>query len=162
MIKSRHFFTLLLLLLFPILLFGCSYTAPPPPDMSWYKAPAQGTAGIYLYQWKVGILGSYSDVRFILDKQTLGKINTGEYLYFEVPAGKHKYRYKGGIIPQYAELDFIAGQNYFFRGVICLGSDLIVLIKDEDEINKTIKNIESGKYESGDKDSTMFFVPLEK
>lgn len=154
MYRSCAFF-----ILFSLLFIGC-VTLSPPPDMSGYKAPTQGTAGVYFYQWNIGIIGSYSDVRFVLDGETLGKINTGEYLYFEVPAGKHKYRYKGGFIPQSTEIDFIAGQNYFFRGAIFMAQDYVNLIRDTKEIQKAIKNIEDGTYEPGNTDSTPFLIPL--
>jgi hypothetical protein len=144
----------MLCLIFLFLLNGCIATKPQV-DMSWYNKSAEGTAGIYFYQWKTGVLGSYSDVRFKLDGETLGKINTGEWLYFEVPAGIHKYRFDGGILPQYIEHDFVEGQNYFFRGFILMGADSVVLINDEKEIMETIKNIESGRYQPGDKDSFL-------
>ncbi len=141
---------LLLLLFFLLLLTSCAVT--PPPDLSWYSEPAEGTSGIYFYQWKTGVLGCAWDVPFILDGKELGKINTGEYLYFEIPSGKHKYRFGGGLIPQHFEQEFEAGQNYFFRGFINMAQSTVILIRDKKAIEEAIKNIETGRYELGTKD----------
>lgn len=86
-------------------LSGCATTftlpasGPAPVDMSSYSTPSEGKSGIYFYQWKSGIWGAYRDVRFRLDDKVMGKINTGEWLYLEVPAGPHELRYQAGIFP---------------------------------------------------------------
>jgi len=135
-------FVLLLLLL---LISGC--VKIPPPDMSWYSTPKKGYSGVYFYQYKTGLLGSGFDVKFILDEtMTMAKINTGEWAYFEVPAGNHKYRFRGGIVPLHFELDFVENQNYFFRGMLLDFFDQVTLTKDTVEIKEVIRNIESGHY----------------
>lgn len=109
-------------------------------------------AGYYFYQWKTGIFGALSDVKFVMNDEVLGSINTGEWLYFEVPAGPHEYVWNGGIIPQSTEMEFHEGSNYFFRGFLSTGSDTVSYVDDEQEINETIENIKSGRYERGNAD----------
>jgi len=135
-----------------VLLSGCM-TVPFEPtklvDTSWYSKPSEGNAGIYFYQYKSGIWGAAYDVGFKLDGEVLGKINTGEWLYFEVPAGIHEYY---STITLNRELNFIAGQNYFFRGGVDGFTSNVVLVIDEPANNRALKNIESGRYEHGDVD----------
>lgn len=142
----------LLLPLAVLIVSGCATTPKTPIDMSWYNTPSSGSAGVYFYQWKTGVLGSYSDVRFKLDGESIGQINTGEWLYMEVPAGEHEYRVSGGFLPVNAPFNFEEGQNYFFRGAISMGTDIVIWVNEEDEIKETIKSIESNHYEYGDVD----------
>ena len=107
---------------------------------------------MYFFQWKSGVFLSYSDVKFVLDGESLGQINTGEWLYFEVPAGKHEYVVVGGIHQFKGNFDFVEGHNNFFRGFINNGIDHVQLIQDEPSIREAIENIESGRYERGDID----------
>ena len=135
-----------------ILVGGCATGPVQQVDASHYSTPKTGTAGVYFYQWKTGILGAGSDVKFVLDGQVLGAINTGEWLYFEVPTGKHKYRFKGGLFPIEIEHDFREKQNYFFRGILSNFTDTVFWINDLIEIDDTMKHIQSGRYEKGDID----------
>ena len=114
--------------------------------MSSYSKPTPGMAGVYFYQWKTGILGAASDVKFVLDGQIRGSINTGEWLYFEVPEGKHNYRLIGGLFPGEIEHQFTAGQNYFFRGVLSSFTDTVLWVNDAVAIDETVSNIKSGRY----------------
>jgi len=142
----------LLLLVISLSLVGCASTPKVAPDMRAYSTPTEGTAGIFFYQWKTGIMGAMSDVKFVLDEEVLGRINTGEWLYFEVEEGTHEVRILGGPFPQARPLEFVKGQNYFLRGALSNGMDVVVPIYSEDEIADAVKFIESGRYEHGDED----------
>ena len=130
-----------------IFIQGCA-TGPPAPqvDMSSYSKAAPGMAGVYFYQWKTGIYGSSSDVKFVLDGRVLGRINTGEWIYMEVPEGKHNYRLSGGLFPIDIPHQFNAGQNYFFIGQLSGFEDSVVWINDAEKIKDVISNMESGRY----------------
>ncbi|AHI33419.1 hypothetical protein AU15_20905 [Marinobacter salarius] len=108
----------LLLMVTSLSLVGCASTPKVAPDMRAYSTPTEGTAGIYFYQWKTGMMGAMSDVKFVLNDEVLGRINTGEWLYFEVEEGTHEVRLLGGIFQQARPLEFVKGQNYFFRGAL--------------------------------------------
>lgn len=135
------------ILIAAIFIQGCATSTPAPQvDMSGYSKAAPGMAGIYFYQWKTGIFGSLSDVKFVLDGQVLGSINTGEWMYLEVLAGEHKYRLKSGLIPIDIPHQFTAGQNYFFIGKLNGFTDSVVWINDIEKINEVVVNMESGRY----------------
>ncbi|GAA4094847.1 DUF2846 domain-containing protein [Zhongshania borealis] len=111
------------------------------------KRPNAGMAGIYAYQWKSGILGAHFDARFKITGQPIIKLNTGEYGYFQIPAGNYEYRSLAGIIPKHRDITFKAGQNYFFRLSNSMTSTSTFLIRDQDEIDATKEKINSGWYE---------------
>jgi len=134
-----------------LLLNGCAVT--PIPDSSWVSIPEIEKAGVYFYQQKTGIFGSLYDVSLYIDDEKLGEINTGEWLYFEVPPGKHTYDLNAGqLISNPIPVEFESGNNYFFRGFITMGSAHVVLIKNHQEIKYVANKIKSGWYEFGEKD----------
>lgn len=141
-----------ILLLSVIFTVGCTSVPRTPVDMSEYSTPTEGFSGVYFYQHKTGVFGSLYDVKYVVDKQVLGKINTGEWLYLEVPTGEHKYTFSGGFLPQYLPFTFAEKQNYFFRGSIFQMAPYVVWINDEEKIRTVIQNIESGRYEPGNLD----------
>jgi hypothetical protein len=137
-------------------LFGCATKTivPPKPtpqiDTSSFSTPASGMAGIYFYQWKTGVFGAAYDVSFVLDGKALGKINTGEWLYFDVPPGKHKYKMAGAPIPIDVEVDFEVGKTYFFRGKIRNLMSEVFLMQNLEEIQESFQNIKIGRYKRGE------------
>lgn len=145
--KKSCFFVLLTVL---VTISGCAVT--PPPDSSWVSIPKKDQAGIYFYQHKTGFVGGLYDVGLYINGKKLGEINTGEWLYFDYPAGKHHYYVDGPILPTEVPVEFKAGNNYFFRGSIFMASPLVVLVTDPKEIKEAHENIQSGRYEHGDKD----------
>jgi len=86
-----------------------------------------------------------------MDGEVLGKINTGEWLYFEVSAGTHEVSLLGGLT-RGMPYEFASGQNYFFHGNLCNFSSCVAPVYDEEKIHKVIEDIESGRYEHGDID----------
>lgn len=111
-----------------------------------FQKPTADKAGIYVYQWKSGILGAAMDVNFEIKGQPKLPLNTGEYGYFEVAPGEYKYKVIGGLAPTFIPVKFDAGQNYFFRAVLVNFSDRSFLIRDQREINEAKENILSGRY----------------
>jgi hypothetical protein len=109
-------------------------------------------SGVYVYQWKSGILGAGSDVNFQIKGQPTIPLNTGEYGYLEVAPGKYEYKLIGGLQNLYIPVDFEADQNYFFRAQLVNFSDRSVLIREQKEIDETKKNIATGRYEVYDVD----------
>ena len=112
-----------------------------------FKSPPDGVAGIYVYQWKTGILGAGFDVDFEIKGYPELSLNTGEYGYFQVSPGDYEYKFSGGLFDQYIPVKFEANQNYFFRAFLFNMSDGAVLIRDQVEINEAKKNILSERYE---------------
>lgn len=146
---------ILLVVFFSLWLTGCAVT--PYKDLnldttSDFKSPTKGMSGVYVYQWKSGILGAGSDVNFQIKGQPTIPLNTGEYGYLEVAPGKYEYKLIGGFQNLYIPVDFEADQNYFFRAVLVNFSDRSVLIRDQKEIDETKKNIATGRYEVYDVD----------
>lgn len=133
-----------------ILLTGCATV--PQEVASNFKAPSTGMAGVYVYQWKTGIMGSITDVKFEIKGQPTIALNTGEYGYMEVPPGQYEYKASGGLSNFYLPIEFEAGKNYFFRAQLSNLTDTAMLVKDEWEIDDTKKNIGSGRYEAHDVD----------
>jgi hypothetical protein len=150
--KFRTSFKIATTALAVVIFSGCASTPVPPIDTSQYSTPTKGMAGIYFYQLKTGIIGAGSDVKFILDDKIFGKINTGEWLYFEENPGIHKYRFIGGPFPSFVPIEFKEGQNYFFRGFLSSGMDHVVWINNKEAIDSAFENIKSGRYEKGDVD----------
>ena len=145
----------LLFVFFSLFLTGCAVT--PYKDLnldttSNFKPPSKGMSGVYVYQWKTGILGAASDVNFQIKGQTAIPLNTGEYGYLEVAPGKYEYKLFGGLQNLYLPVDFEADQNYFFRAKLVNFSDQSVLIRDQTEIDETKKNIATNRYEVSDVD----------
>ncbi|MCW4445847.1 DUF2846 domain-containing protein [Vibrio splendidus] len=110
-------------------------------------SPTDGKTGIYVYQWKSGVIGSISDVDFEIKGQPILSLNTGEYGYFEVIPGKYEYKVAGGIFDSFIPIIFEANKNYFFRASIVNFSDYSYLIREQVEIDETKTNIVSGRYE---------------
>jgi hypothetical protein len=142
-------------ILFAAILSGCA--SVPYEDLkldttSNITSPSEGKAGIYVYQWKTGILGAGFDVDFEIKGYPALSLNTGEYGYFEVLPGDYEYKVSGGLFPQYIPVKFQANQNYFFRAFLLNMSDGAVLIRDQAEINEAKQNILNGRYEEHTKD----------
>ncbi|WP_146164628.1 MULTISPECIES: DUF2846 domain-containing protein [Halomonas] len=112
-----------------------------------FRSPTHGKSGVYVYQWKTGILGAGSDVDFEIKGYPELSLNTGEYGYFEVKPGNYEYKLSGGIFPQYIPVEFEPDQNYFFRAFLLNFSDYAVLVREQNEINEAQENISSGRYE---------------
>ena len=132
-------------------LAGCATSLVPEFDTAHYAATSPEKSGIYFYQRKTGFVGAAKDVSFVLDDKVLGKINKGEYLRFEIPAGSHKVR-----IATYPEIagpiEFKAGQNYFFRGQLSFPSEYAIPVTSKEEIDQTVEFIKNKVYEHGDVD----------
>ncbi|QNA87947.1 DUF2846 domain-containing protein [Massilia sp. Dwa41.01b] len=132
-----------------LLLSGCAVT--PYKDLnldttSNFTKPTEGKAGVYVYQWKTGIIGSLMDVNFEIKGQPKIPLNTGEYGYYEANPGTYEYKLQG--FPSlYIPVEFEANKNYFFRAALANGSDISYLVRDQDEIESAKKNISSGRYE---------------
>jgi Protein of unknown function (DUF2846) len=114
---------------------------------SSFRQPSAGKAGIYVYQWKSGMLGAGLDVNFEIKGQPKISLNTGEYGYFELAPGDYEYKLRGGLAQMSLPVKFEAGQNYFFRAALVNASDLSVLIRDQPEIDEAKSNILGGRYE---------------
>lgn len=143
-------FKSIVVLLIPIALSGCAsipYEELRLDTTSNFRMPAPDRAGIYVYQWKQGILGAAMDVHFEIQEQPTIALNTGEYGYFELPPGDYKYKLSGGWTKTFIPVRFEAGQNYFFRAALINFSDVSFLIRDQLEIDDAKKNITGGRYE---------------
>ncbi len=133
-----------------LILTGCAVT--PYKDLnldttSNFTLPKEGKSGIYVYQWKSGILGAARDVDFEIKGQPKISLNTGEYGYFEVDPGKYEYKVSGGLAPFNLPVEFEANKNYFFRASLANFSDKAYLVTDQLEIDEAKKNIATGRYE---------------
>ena len=117
-----------------------------------FRQPPPDRAGIYVYQWKSGILGAAMDVNFEIKGQPKIALNTGEYGYLEVLPGEYEYKLRGGLAQLFIPVKFEAGQNYFFRAALVNASDLSFLVRDQKEIDEAKQNILSGRYELNDVD----------
>lgn len=141
---------LLKILLIAFILSGCSVT--PYKDLnldttSNFTRPTEGKSGVYVYQWKSGILGAAFDVNFEIKGQPKIPLNTGEYAYFELNPGSYEYKLQGGFLSQFVPIEVEANKNYFFRAALVNASDLIYLVHDQNEIDEAKKNISAGRYE---------------
>ena len=112
-----------------------------------FRTPAQGKAGIYVYQWKTGIFGAGMDVGFEIKGLPEVFLNTGEYCYFEVAQGAYEYKFRGGIFKQYFPVKFEVNQNYFFNAKISNFSDFVYLVRSQTEIDEAKNNILTERYE---------------
>ena len=113
-----------------------------------FKYPGEGQAGVYVYQWKTGIIGAGLDVDFVIEGVAEISLNTGEYGYVEVAPGKYKYKFSGGPFKHYyVPVEFEANKNYFFRASLLNLTDNAFLIRDQTEINDVKRNILTGRYE---------------
>lgn len=140
----------LLLVFFSLFLTGCAVT--PYKDLnldttSDFKYPPKGMSGVYVYQWKSGILGALLDVNFQIKGQPAIPLNTGEYGYLELAPGRYEYKAISGLHNIYLSADFEANKNYFFRAQLSGFSDYAELIRDQKEIDEAKKNIATGRYE---------------
>ena len=134
---------------------GCAVTPYKQLNLdttSNFKVPTEGMAGIYVYQWKSGIIGAALDVKFEVKGQPAIALNTGEYGYFEIAPGNYEYKLMGGLIPVHLPVEFEANKNYFFRAQLVSAEDRAVLVREQAEINEAKKNILSGRYEIHDLD----------
>lgn len=116
-----------------------------------FREPPPDRAGIYVYQWKTGILGAAMDVDFEIKGQPKIALNTGEYGYLEVPPGEYEYKVMGGPAI-FVPVKFDGGQNYFFRAFLASFSDRSFLVRDQQEIDEAKQNLLSGRYELHDID----------
>lgn len=118
-----------------------------------FRMPSPSKAGIYVYQWKAGIIGAARDVDFEIKGQPKIPLNTGEYGYFEVLPGDYEFKWTGGILgKQYLPVKLEANQNYFFHAFLYDFVDRANLIRDQQAIDEAKKNILSGRYEMYDVD----------
>jgi hypothetical protein len=101
-----------------------------------FRQPPPDKVGIYVYQWKRGIIGAVVDVNFEIKGQSKIALNTGEYGYLEIPPGRYEYKIHGGLFPTFISVKFDAGQNYFFRAALVNFSDISYLIRDQKEIDE--------------------------
>ena len=114
--------------------------------------PEEGKSGIYVYQWKTGVVGALFDVDFEIKGFPEVALNTGEYAYFEVPPGEYEYKLSGGIFKQYIPVKLEENKNYFFRAFLLYAIDHAVLIRDQNEIDEAKKNILTKRYQPHDVD----------
>ena len=138
-----------------LVLSGCSVTPYKELNLdttSNFSLPTEGKAGIYVYQWKTGIIGAFSDVNFQIKGQQKVPLNTGEYAHFEIDPGVYEYKVLGGFSDIFVPVEFDANTNYFFRAAISQFSDAIYLNRDQKEIDEAKENISSGRYEINSKD----------
>lgn len=141
---------ILLIALSLLVLSGCTvipYKERNLDTTSNFNKPTEGMAGVYVYQWKSGIVGAGFDVDFEIKGQPIISLNTGEYGYIEVLPGKYEYKYAGGILKRYVPVEFEANQNYFFRAFLNNLTGYSGLILYQEEIDETKVNIMSGRYE---------------
>jgi len=146
---------ILLLVFFSLCLTGCAVT--PYKDLkldttSDFESPTKGMAGVYVYQWKKGMIGAGMDVNFQIKGQPTISLNTGEYGYLEVIPGKYEYKVIGGFHNLYVPVEFEADHNYFFHAALLQFTDHSFLVRDQKEIDETKKNISTGRYEVYDVD----------
>jgi len=137
-------------LLASLIISGCAnrtYEELNIDSTSNITVPSKGKAGVYVYQWKTGLLGAGFDVGFEIKGNPEVFLNTGEYAYLEVNPGDHHYKLIGGPFPQFLPITLKEGQNYFFRAVLNGGTDRGFLILDQSEIDAAKRNITSGRYE---------------
>lgn len=133
-----------------IFLSGCTvipYEELRLDTTSNFQEPTEGKAGVYVYQWKTGVLGAGFDVDFEMEGAPQISLNTGEYGYFELAPGNYEYKVIGGLMRQDGTIKIEAGKNYFFRAFISNFSDVIALVRDQKEIDETKKNILNNRYE---------------
>ena len=153
--KENSMNIIILLIMNAMLIAGCASTPYEKLNLdttSNFNKPKKGMAGIYVYQWKTGVLGAAFDVDFEVKGYPELSLNTGEYGYFEVLPGSYEYKLSGGIFKQYDSVRFEANQNYFFRAALLNASDFAILIRDQMEIDEAKKYIKSGRYEKNSKD----------
>lgn len=117
-----------------------------------FRKPPTDKAGIYVYQWKSGIVGAAMDVNFEIRGLPKISLNTGEYGYLEAAPGQYEYKIFGGVFPAFVPVRFEAGQNYFFRALFFYARDHSFLVRDQTEIDEAKQNILSGRYELHDVD----------
>lgn len=142
----KHYYIALL----TMFIVGCSVTPYEQLNLdttSNFKSPSEGKSGVYVYQWKRGVIGAAFDVDFEIKGHPKVSLNTGEYAYFELAPGSYEYLFAGGLIEQYAPVKFAPGQNYFFRAYLLNASDYAALIRDQEEVDAAKRNILSGRYE---------------
>ena len=143
------------ILLMVLIISGCSvvpYKELNLDTTSNFNTPAEGKAGVYVYQWKTGVVGALVDVDFDLKGKPEVSLNTGEYAHFEIDPGQYEYKLSGGLFPMYVPVEFESNKNYFFRAFLLNLSDHSYLMRDQLEINEAKKNILSGWYEINTKD----------
>ncbi|MCD8551684.1 MAG: DUF2846 domain-containing protein [Shewanella xiamenensis] len=119
---------------------------------SEFTVPEEGKSGIYVYQWKTGVVGALFDVDFEIKGFPEIALNTGEYAHFEVPPGEYEYKLSGGMFKQYIPVKFEQNKNYFFRAFLLNASDHAVLVRDQKEIDEAKKNISTKRYQPHDAD----------
>ena len=139
---------LILLLIGFTILAGCTTTPYKELNLdttSNFKTPEKGKSGIYVYQWKRGIIGALFDIDFSIKGLPEVSLNTGEYAFYEVEPGN--YEYSGGSLDKYKPVTFEADQNYFFRAFMLFGTGFAAIIRDQEEIEDAKLYILSGRYE---------------
>ncbi len=131
-------------------LTGCAITPYENLNLdttSNFRTPAEGAAGVYVYQWKRGIVGAALDVDFEIKGYPAMPLNTGEYCYLELKPGSYDYKVTGAPFKQYVPVKIEANKNYFFIASLVNFSDYIGIVRDQSEIDAAKKNILSGRYE---------------
>jgi hypothetical protein len=117
-----------------------------------FKIPHEGMSGVYVYQWKTGIIGALLDVDFEIKGEPIISLNTGEYGYMEIKPGLYEYKLQGGLFKIYLPVEFEANNNYFFAAKLSNATDRAVLVRDQQAIDEAKENILSGRYEIYSKD----------
>lgn len=139
-----------IVLLSLLVISGCStvpYEKLELDTTSNFTTPEKGKAGVYVYQWNIGVISSMFDVDFEIKGYPELPVNTGEYGYFEVSPGYHEFKYSGGLWDSYEKILFEEGENYFFRAFLFHASDNAYLVRNQKEIDEAKENISSGRYE---------------
>lgn len=145
----------LLLFILTFTLVGCATTPYKKLNLdttSNFNSPATGKVGVYVYQWKTGILGAGSDVNFEIKGQKKIPLNTGEFGYLELPPGDYQYKIIGGFSPTFVPINLEENKNYFFRAFLLSFRDHAILVRDQQEIEDAKNNILNGRYEPYDID----------
>lgn len=137
-------------------LFGCSSRIPYQDrgldTTTNISTPTKGKAGVYVYQFKRGIVGALLDVDFEIKGHRTVSLNTGEYAYFEIQPGEYEYKIIGGALPLYTSVNFKEGENYFFRAYLSSAVDNAYLVIEQADIDEAKRNITTGRYEKNDVD----------
>lgn len=142
-------------LLLAVMISGCAVTPYEQLNLdttSEFTVPEKGKAGVYVYQWKTGVIGALFDVDFEIKGFPEVSLNTGEYAYFEATPGEYEYKLLGGIFKQYIPVKLEQDKNYFFRAYLRNASDHAVLVRDQKEIDEAKKNISTKRYQPHDVD----------
>lgn len=114
-------------------------------DTSALSKPSQGQAGVYFFRQRVGPIGVLVDSHLAIDGKRVGSINNGDYIYLELPAGKHKYL-MGSLPRTDVEVNMVEGENYFFEGSVIFAQSQVFLVSHTRSIELAAQLIKDGWY----------------